>query len=140
MDKATNIIAYTNVVFRNIELEPDDPDNVSADENIGALLQLELNHDFGYCWDTSLMGSYTVVFDEYWARLRPGYRLDHNLTIGPELIALGGDNYDKQRFGVFVKGFNFGDFRLGVAAGAERRGKSGAVGPYGGVFMSMRLR
>jgi len=139
MDSNTNVTAYANVVYRDIDLDPDDPTNDSADDDLGARMQLEINHDFGNRWNTSLMGSYTVVFDSYWTRLRPGYRLDNNLTVGPELVLLGGEKYDKQKFGAFVKGFNLGNFKLGLAAGAERE-RGGDIGAYGGVSLSFRTQ
>lgn len=139
MNTNTNVTAYANVVYRDIDLDPDDPTNDSADDNVGARMQLEINHDFDNRWNTSLMGHYTVVFDSYWSRLRPGYRLDNNLIVGPELILLGGEKYDKQKFGAFVRGFNLGNFKLGLAAGAERE-RGGDIGVYGGLSLSLRIQ
>jgi len=136
VDSNTNVTAYANVVYRDIDLDPDDP--TFDDDDLGARMQLELNHDFGNRWNMSLMGSYTVVIDSYWSRLRPGYRLDNNLVVGPELSFLGGDQYDKQKFGAFVSGINLGNFKAGLAAGAERE-RGGDIGAYGGIGMSTRF-
>ncbi len=136
MSAETNVTAYASVVYRDLDLDPDDPDN--DDDDVGARMALELNHDFGNRWSTSMMGSYTAVMDSYWARMRPGYQTNGNYVVGPEVVVLGGDEFDKQRFGAFISGINLGSMKLGLKAGVEL--DDGDTGGYGGLSLSYRTQ
>lgn len=130
----TTVTAYAGVALRDINISPDDPASDTEDDNVGARFQLELNPQFSSNVDASLIGTYTVGFDSYWVRGRPGYTFTNGLKFGPELVVMGGDDYDKQRFGAFLSGFNFGSVNVGINGGYEDGDDDD--GAYGGISLS----
>lgn len=131
----TNVTGYLGGVYRDTDLDPDDPGNSSADEDFGLKFQLEVNHEINNVWSANVMGSYTTNFDSYWSRFRPGYKLSNGLKIGPEISLLGGEVWDKQKVGAYIKGFKFGDVGFGLSAGVERTASENGVEPYAGIAL-----
>ena len=131
---STKITGYAGVVFRDIDISPDDPASDTEDDDVGARLQLEINHQLNNNLDASIIGSYTAVIDSYWVRIRPGYKFNNGLKFGPEVIALGGDDFDKQKYGVFLSGIKLGNIGVTLSAGAEK--DSGDTDLYGGISLS----
>jgi hypothetical protein len=125
---------YTGVKYRALDLDPEDPDTELENENVGPTSHVEIWHslteDFGF----SLLSSYTAFISDYWVRLRPyGILSEHSL--GPEFVFSGGEQYDHQRLGAFIDGFQLGFATLGFSAGAERE-RGGDVSPYGTLSVS----
>jgi len=132
----TRITVYLGGVYRDIDLDPDDPGNSTADKNFGFKSQLEIEHQINSVWSANIIGSYTTNFDSYWSRFRPGYKLNNGLKIGPEISLLGGEVWDKQKFGAYLNGFKLGNIRVGFNAGAERSASESGVDPYAGISFS----
>ncbi|MEM8540464.1 MAG: cellulose biosynthesis protein BcsS [Pseudomonadota bacterium] len=57
-------------------------------------------------YPASLEASFSTANDTYWAQGRVGYKID-NIQIGPEITALGSEDYDAVRFGGYAS-FDFG--------------------------------
>ena len=62
-------------------------------------------------------GSYATTFNAYFGRMRFGFASVAGGYIGPELAALGDDNYRQWRAGAHLSGMQFGALQLGVSAG-----------------------
>lgn len=132
----THITGYVGGVYRDIDLDPDDPSNSTADKDFGLKLHLHVVHDFNNVWSANVIGNYTTNFDTYWTRFRPGYKLSNGLIIGPEITLLGGEVWDKQKIGAYVKGFKLGNVGVGLNAGVERAASESGVDPYVGISLS----
>lgn len=130
-----DVTAYAGIAYKDIDLSPDDPSSDTEDDDVGARFQLEINPQLSTNVDVSLIGSYTIVFDDYWARLRPGYKFANGLKFGPEVIALGGnDSSDTQQYGAFLDGIKFGSVKFGFHGGYEDSDDDS--GAYGGISLS----
>jgi len=134
---STKITGYAGVVYRDIDISPEDPGSDTEDDDVGARFQLEINRQLNNNWDASINGSYTAVFDSYWVRLRPGYKFNNGLKFGPEVTALGGEDHDKQKYGVFLRGMKLGNLGITLSTGAER--DSGDTDWYGGISLSHKF-
>lgn len=128
---------YIGLVWRDIDVSPNDPGTDVDDENAAIKLQQEFNVNLTNNFDISLMGSYNIGFDSYWSRLRPGYTFANGWKLGPEVIFLGGDVYDKQRYGVFLNGMSLGKLNLGLSLGNEEEASSSESSAYGSLSFSM---
>lgn len=62
-------------------------------------------------------GSYATTFNAYYGRVRFGFASFAGGYIGPELTALGDDNYRQWRAGAHLSGMQFGAIQLGISAG-----------------------
>jgi len=86
--------------------------------------------------DISLIGSYVANYDDpYWGRFRPGYTFNNGWKVGPEIILLGGEVWDKQRYGAFLSGIEFGNFGFGISAGHEEEASSSESAFYGSISL-----
>jgi len=131
--QSTTVSAYAGVALRDIDISPDDPASDTEDDDVGARFQLEINPQFSNNVDASLIGSYTAVFDSYWVRGRPGYTFTNGLKFGPEVVVMGDDDHDKQRYGAFLSGIKFANINVSVNGGYEDGDDSGA---YAGISLS----
>lgn len=130
----TSLAFYGSLKYRSIRLNPDDPSSDTARQHFGLGVQAELTQRFTPAWGYSLIAGYTALVKNYWTRLRP-YRNVGQLSLGPELIFSGGDEYVDNRCGAFLDGIPLGPLRLGISGGVEReRGKGND--PYGALSLS----
>jgi len=133
--QSTTIAAYAGVALRDIDISPTDPSSDTEDDDVGARFQLEIYPQLSSNIDAALIGTYTAVFDSYWVRLRPGYKLPNGLKIGPEITVLGDDNFDKQKYGAFLSGIKLGNVKVGINAGYEDDDDDDGSA-YGGISLS----
>ena len=70
--------------------------------------QVQARYDFTSSLYVSTIANYSFGPRAYWSRFRGGYRPVHWLSLGPEAIFLGGDNYRIRQLGVFA-GIALGD-------------------------------
>jgi len=131
--QSMRVSAYAGVALRDIDVSPDDPASDIEDDDVGARLQLEINPQLSNNIDAALIGTYTVVFDSYWVRGRPGYTFTNGLKFGPEIVVMGDDDYDKQRYGAFLSEIKFANINVSVNGGYEDGDDSGA---YAGISLS----
>lgn len=107
--------------YQNIDLSPDDPGATTKGSETGFIVSGDLyvlipfaaggGSERGIKLD--LGGSYSTAFDSYWSRLRLGYDTG-KVSIGPELAAMGGEDYEAQRVGGYVT-YSF-DFLPGMGS------------------------
>ena len=139
-DGSSQASVYIGGKYRDLDLDPNDPGSDADNEDTGVKGQLELTSEVSDAWNVSLIGSYTHNIEDYWVRLRPGYRYSDSLTIGPEFVALGGDEWDKQQVGLFSDGYEFfAGTTLGFNAGAEREASTDDYHAYLGVSLAYRF-
>ena len=129
---------YLGVAYRDIDIDPDDPSAEADEENLGLKIQEELSYDFTDHFTASALGSYTFGFNSaYYARVRPGYKMDNGWKIGPEAVFLGGEFHDKQKYGAYISGIKLGNIGLGFSVGHEDKSSSDDDGIYGSVSFSL---
>jgi hypothetical protein len=91
---------YGSVDHQNHHLNPIDSGNTVGGAKIGAVIQAEVETT-GLLWYGSLIGKFSSANNAYWARGRAGYTFS-NITVGPEGVASGNNEYDETRYGLFV--------------------------------------
>ena len=138
--KDTRFTGYLGVVQRDLDATPNDPSSKAESKDTGYKLQLE-GSTRGGKFGLSAIGSYTFEFDDYWGRVRPAWYLNNRLHIGPELVLMGGDKWDKQQLGIFLGGIQLGkqadlEFKLG---GEHSNRTGGGTKAYGGISFSVRF-
>lgn len=97
------------VDYLNIELSPDDPGATAKGSETGfitsgdlyILFPMQRGGESESSFKLEFSGSYSTVYDSYWTRVRVGYDSER-FAIGPEGIAMGGEDYEAQRLGGFV--------------------------------------
>lgn len=97
---AVRLSLYVGIDHQDHDLSPDDPMNSVEGSETGVIGQAELE-TLGKGWYLSLMGNSSSANDSYWARGRIGYAFDQ-VNIGPEIGAAGNDEYEEDRYGVYV--------------------------------------
>ncbi len=91
---------YGGIDHQNHDLSPNDILNSVRGSTTGAALQAEIE-TLGSPWYGSLIGKLSSANDTYWVRGRGGYTFG-SLTIGPEVIRSGNDEYRETRLGLFL--------------------------------------
>jgi hypothetical protein len=77
-------------------------------------------------------GSYSTVENAYFSQIKFGVAPSPGFYVGPELAALGNDNFQQWRFGGHVTGVQFGAMQFGLSGGYQFD-KAGKGGTYGAV-------
>ncbi len=112
--------AYAGLRYNNTSLSPDDFGNDTRGQHVWVKGQLEGGMDLAESWKVSGIASYTFGADSFWTRTRLLYRLNQNLSTGPEAIHMGDPSYRAWQFGWVVTGFEpLPGFTVGVKAGAR---------------------
>ncbi len=91
---------YVGIDHQDHDLSPSDPTNSVEGSETGVIGQAELE-TLGKGWYLSLMGNGSSANDTYWAKGRVGYAFD-KVNIGPEIGVSGNDEYEEERYGVYV--------------------------------------
>jgi hypothetical protein len=130
--------AYAMADYQNHDREGFDAASVVVDDEWGFKGQLEAETAANAPLYVSLVGNYSTAFDSYWSRARVGWNLGSagwNLTIGPEIMGLGNEDYDQIRYGAFVGGlptlFSLifgGDSKMGLSVGYAESSGTGQGG------------
>ncbi len=139
--KTTRVTGYVGAVHRNISLSPNDPtSNVTRKKN-GTKVQLELWTRPISQFDLSVIASHTDHLGDTWIRIRPAYVINDKILVGPEVIKVKGESYDKYRYGVAVEGLQLADnVGISLALGHEKsRLNNSASGTYGTITLSTRF-
>jgi hypothetical protein len=77
-------------------------------------------------------GSYSTIYNAYYARLKLGLAPVGGVYVGPELATLGDDFYRQWRVGGQLSGLQLGGLQFGMSAGYQLD-KSGKGGAYGSI-------
>lgn len=97
------LAAYVGVDFQDHDLDLVDITNSVSGTEIGAKVVgevVKLGHE-GIHY--SAYGTYSTAFDSYFARLRLGRHINHDLAIGVEGVLLGDDEWDAERLGAYLQ-------------------------------------
>jgi len=127
---------YISYVGKFLDDDPSDPFNDEIDEDHGVKFSGDTDIKFNQQFGLNLNGSYTAIFDDYWVRGRPFYKLNNSLRIGPEVVALGGDRYERLKFGAFISGIALGQLKLGFNGGVDLDERENETDAYFGVSLS----
>ena len=131
------ITTYVGGAARHFDTSPENPSSSLEDENVGLPVQVESNYRLSQQLGINVIGLYTFFYDTYWTRVRPTIWLAwRDLRAGPEFTFLGGDEWDRQRYGAFVSGFQVGRLNIGLKGGVEYDSREHETGGYGGIEMS----
>ena len=123
------VSGYASYVFRSFDLSPDDT-RTELRRRHGVRLQIE-----GYVDLVSNLGieaqfNYTANWNTYWTRVRPYYRFFGDFRAGPEFTFLGGNEFDRQRYGAHVAGLTLGPANLSLGVGADRDVRKSSTSAY----------
>lgn len=97
------IKTFAGLSYSEHTLAPRDPANQVVGSEFGAKLALETWLNIGNLTWSSADLSYSTAHGEFSSRLRFGYRLTENLSIGPEAGAFGNKEFTGGRGGGFVR-------------------------------------
>lgn len=129
---------YIGLTWRDIDVDPTDPGSNVENHNLGLKIQEEINYQLTNNIDVSLIASYTGAYDDaIWGRFRPGYTLNNGWKIGPEVILISGEVFDKQRYGAFLSGIKLGNLGIGISAGNEEEASTSDSAFYGAIGLSL---
>ena len=102
--------------FTDIELDPNDPSNEVEGDELGAKVNLSYGYLHNEVHYLSAMGSYSGNFDSYWSRLGYAYNFS-SFSVGPEVIFMGNEEWEENRYGLSIGGINLGFADLTIAGG-----------------------
>lgn len=94
---------FAGVEAEDQSITPRDPENSVQGSAVGLKLAAESWLDLSPLWFLSVDASYGTAFQQYWSLARAGYRLSPRFSLGLEGGALGNEEYDAGRGGLFVK-------------------------------------
>lgn len=135
------LAAYAGLRLRDHQLSPDDPGSGLDEMEVGAGLTLDGERRLGRGFVVSGNWSYTAGFEQYWLQSRLGYDFAAGFRAGPEIVFLGGDEYEYRRYGAFVSHIaidrpSLGRLFLSLEAGAQHDVDEGETDFYGGLHTS----
>lgn len=109
---------YAGASWEQHLISPTDPQNDVSGDAFDAKGQIELWLNLGKKGFLSADASYASAFGSYNAMLKVGYEVYPDISLGPELGALGNDQYDGMRLGTFVRLKNiYGKGEISVSGG-----------------------
>ncbi len=119
--------AYLGGDVRNNSLSIADPTNPVIGTTFGAKGQFEAYGKPSALTIIAGQASYATNKTAYFARLRGGYAIGHDLYVGPEFVALGDAFFNQERFGISLIGLRTGAVQFGFSGGYlyDRVRKSG---------------
>lgn len=127
-----SITAWLGGSVENHDQSPRDPGNSVEGTEGGVKGGLELNVAPANNWLVNLGGFYSTGFDSYWTRGAVGYNFGP-VTVGPELLFLGNEEFHQVRYGAFLGGFDLGYVDAKLYGGYADTTARGDDGIYGGV-------
>lgn len=136
---AMSAAVYVGADYQDVSLSPLDPNNSTEGDEFGAKVQFELFSRGGSMPGSSLIANYSSANESYYVRGRLGFSVGP-VHIGPEIAAMGNEEYDQQRYGLFVGGIKLGQSTyLTLNAGYAEGSGNASDGAYGGIGLSVRF-
>jgi hypothetical protein len=86
-------------VYRNIQFSPDDADINNRGDAIRGKIQIEGERILTDTWRVNGIASYVTGQNNYWVRGRFLHAVNNSFSLGPEVIALGDNNFQILQFG-----------------------------------------
>src|SRR4249920_1280649 len=94
---------FAGVEAEDQNITPRDPENSVQGSAAGLKLAAESWLDLSPLWFLCVDASYGTAFQQYWSLARLGHRLGPRFSLGIEGGALGNEEYDTGRCGLFLK-------------------------------------
>ncbi|WP_407068098.1 cellulose biosynthesis protein BcsS [Methylobacterium crusticola] len=118
---------YVGFNVRNNSLSIPDPRNPVVGTGVGLKTALDFYAQPTARTMVAAYGSYSTLFDAYYARFRAGYMVTDGVYVGPEATFLGDAFFNQWRAGAHVTGFSVGPVKMSIGAGYvfDRIQKSG---------------
>ncbi|MBL1147381.1 MAG: cellulose biosynthesis protein BcsS [Pseudomonadota bacterium] len=130
---ANHITFYAGGELQNHDQSPRDAANSVEGSEFGAKGMVELNVTPAEDIVFNAAVSYSTAFDSYWSRGTVGYDMQ-SVTVGPEVLFMGNEEYDQRRFGLSVSNIQLGFTDVAIRGGyanTSGRGDDGAYGTLG---------
>lgn len=141
VNPGSRVSLYAGIDHQDHDLSPADATNSVNGDETGAQIQAEIE-TLGTPWYGSLIGKYSSAFDTHWVRGRVGYTFG-NITVGPEALSAGNDEYEETQFGLFLNMPISNGVTLSVSAGhREAEGdnaRDDQSGGYAGLSFNARF-
>lgn len=95
---------YAGLRLAHANLSPDDPGNRDEGDTARFFLQADAIHPVGAGAENQLVAEFETRYGGYYVRDRLMFRLGNGLSLGPEAVVKGGDDYDGWQAGVSLGG------------------------------------
>lgn len=130
--------AFVGGNLKDHDLDPEDDNNPARGAAAGAKFQIELFAPLAQKLWVSAMVSYATTSDDYWSRVRFGYRVAQGWTIGPEGVFTGSAKYGQQRVGGFISSSVTDEITATLSGGyADDRNRGDTA--YGGLTLVVQF-
>jgi hypothetical protein len=125
----TRLTGYLGLSYQDYDLSPKDPSSDVDDSKFGAKVGVDFLTKMTEKVSFGILGDYSTAYDTYWSRARVGYDFGP-VTVGPEIVALGNESFDEQRYGLSFTGIKITektgiDFSVGYADSSRTNDHSG---------------
>jgi hypothetical protein len=132
------------VAWRDYALSPLDPNSPLGPNQLHVRATAQGHLIGAQDWGAFWYGDYISGVDEWFAEIKPYYRLGNGLMVGPEFSMSGGGDYLHARAGASVMGWEFtlpwaGTFWAGGSAGALWDTDGSRVEPYGALHLTRAI-
>lgn len=128
---------FAGVAAQHNSVTPIDIESSVRGSRVGAKGAIEAWLDIGASAFAQLDLSYTTIYDAYASRLRLGYKVTPQLSIGPEAGLNGNVDYDSGRVGAFVR-YDGAKGEISISAGAAGD-RSEVTGGYATINALLRF-
>ena len=98
LDGGIRASLFGGIDFQDRDISPSAADNGKLDDDVGVIVIGRLATTDEAKYPASLGGKYSTANDDYWVQARVGYNFG-TLTVGPQVVALGNEDFDAIRVG-----------------------------------------
>lgn len=102
---------------QDTHLHPSDPANSHQGQQTLVRVQGQYSRYFAQDWSVALIANYAFGPKDFWSRLRVGYTLHQQVTVGPSVVYQGGPDYRGHQVGAYLNWQATSRLTLGVSAG-----------------------
>ena len=137
-NKTTRIALYGGIVWQDHILTPSDPGSNLTKSRIGFSATFDGEYKLTNSLGIMANGQFVQGFNQYWAQLKPYYKMPANWKIGPDIALFGGKGYRTTRIGIFTSDYKLNlwsnkQIYLGADAGVQFSLKGKNFTPYIGI-------
>lgn len=128
---------YAGIDHQDHDLSPSDATNQVSGAETGGAVQAEFE-TLGSPWYGGLIGKYSSTYETYWVRGRVGYTFG-SLTVGPEVILGGNEEYDEKRYGLFLNMPVSQSVAVSLSAGHYKSEGDSAIRDQSGGYVGLNI-
>lgn len=103
-------------LFVEHDLSPSDPTNPVEGDDFGLKVKVMMTRSFDHGLNGLVMGDYATSFDSYWSRASLTKDIA-SFQLGPEIIAMGNEEWDEIRYGLTLGGIQVGPADISISGG-----------------------